>query len=94
MMENMDYPEYLVIDLTGTETREELHRRLADALEFPAWYGGNLDALYDLLAETQDTLVLICRQRTRELLGDYFEVFRRVCLDAESENPDLEIIFA
>ena len=30
--------------------KQELHRVLAEQLEFPPYYGGNLDALYDLLS--------------------------------------------
>ncbi len=85
--------EYIVVDLTETETREELHRRLADALDFPSWYGGNLDALFDMLSEEQGTIIMICRQRTEDNLGEYFRTFRQVCLDAMDENPDLDVIF-
>lgn len=38
-----------IIDLTKIETLEELHREFAAQLDFPEWYGGNYDALYDML---------------------------------------------
>ena len=34
-----------VLDVSACETAEDLHRALAEGLHFPAWYGGNLDAL-------------------------------------------------
>lgn len=33
----------------GRTTKEEVLRELGQALHFPAWYGTNLDALYDCL---------------------------------------------
>ncbi len=36
-----------------------LHRALQDALGFPEWYGGNLDALYDCLTEICENTHLI-----------------------------------
>ena len=34
------------------DSREALHAAIAAQLDFPAWYGNNLDALCDLLTET------------------------------------------
>ena len=39
-----------VLDVSACETAEDLHRALAEGLHFPAWYGGNLDALHDCLS--------------------------------------------
>lgn len=37
--------------LEGVATKEALLQRIARALEFPAWFGGNWDALEDCLAD-------------------------------------------
>ena len=39
----------VILDGMSIHNREELHELLAQALGFPAWYGGNMDALYDCL---------------------------------------------
>ena len=39
------------VDLGGVRTKDELLARLAERLAFPEWFGGNWDALNDVLAE-------------------------------------------
>ena len=39
------------VDLAGAADKEALLARLAQALGFPAWFGGNWDALEDCLAD-------------------------------------------
>ncbi len=39
------------IDLAGAAAKDVLLARIAAALEFPAWFGGNWDALEDCLAD-------------------------------------------
>jgi RNAse (barnase) inhibitor barstar len=39
------------VDLAGVRTKDELLARLAERLRFPEWFGGNWDALNDVLAE-------------------------------------------
>lgn len=40
----------IVFDSLHVENSEQLHRELARCLDFPAHYGGNLDALHDCLS--------------------------------------------
>lgn len=42
-----------IIDLGQVETQQDFHEVLAVSLDFPDYYGHNLDALWDVLA-TQD----------------------------------------
>ena len=37
------------LDLNTFETKEDVHSFLAEEMEFPEYYGNNLDALYDVL---------------------------------------------
>jgi RNAse (barnase) inhibitor barstar len=39
------------LDLAGCTDKDELLKRFAVALEFPAWFGANWDALADCLAD-------------------------------------------
>lgn len=76
------------IDCTGLG-KEDLHRALAESLNFPQWYGNNLDALYDqLTAITCETLLVLYQFDT---MGAFRTGFRRVLKDAEQENPNLHI---
>ena len=39
----------VTIDFTGAKGVLDIHRIISEALDFPEWYGRNLDALWDLL---------------------------------------------
>jgi len=41
----------VIIDALKLNERKEAHEYLAKVFEFPAYYGKNLDALYDCLSE-------------------------------------------
>ena len=55
-----------VLDAEKMQTREEMHEYLKEVLEFPEYYGGNLDALYDCLTDMEDicTKIRQLRQKT------------------------------
>ena len=38
-----------ILDLTGCKYWHELHQRIQDSLEFPDYYGKNLDAFWDCI---------------------------------------------
>lgn len=73
----------IMIDCAGLSPAE-LHDTLARELEFPAWYGRNLDALYDCLTE-------ICTDTALTLQHLEYEGFLLAFLDAAMENPHLHI---
>ena len=82
--------------LNGAEVanREELHCRLAEGLGFPAWYGGNLDALYDCLTDLGETTIrIVGREELETVLGDYVNKLLRILRDAAAENDRLRIEF-
>ena len=77
------------IDCTGLG-KEDLHRALAECLDFPDWYGKNLDALYDQLTEiSQETLVILCNFDA----APSCKGFKRVMKDAEIENAAFHVVF-
>ena len=73
---------------------EALHAALAEGFGFPAWYGRNLDALYDLLTEPSEpaTLTIYDFDTLTETLGDKGAALRRVLTDAGQENPALTVL--
>jgi len=42
------------IDVTTVESAGELHRLLKQKLDFPAYYGENWDAFWDLISDPED----------------------------------------
>lgn len=79
------------IDCSDISEAKQLHRKLARFLSFPAWYGHNLDALYDCLTELPSP--------TRLSFGNWNSAapwaagFEAVLEDAQCDCPDLTVIF-
>lgn len=78
----------LILDGLAVRSREELHDALAQGLHLPAYYGRNLDALFDCLTERREETCL--RLRNAERLP-YGEKLLRVLRDAAEENPSLRV---
>ena len=74
-------------------TKEELHSALAEQLAFPAWYGRNLDALYDLLSVEGEGLCIVLRDRPalEAALGGYFRVFLGLLEDVAAEGRAVSV---
>lgn len=72
----------ITLACTGLETKDALHAALAEALDFPDWYGGNLDALYDCLTDLDDPVQL--RLTGWDTLPHWREGFAAVFADAAS----------
>jgi len=66
--------------------KQQIHDTLAKQLEFPKYYGNNLDALYDVLTETsEETEICICGQ------SDYGKKVLAAITDAAAENDRIKI---
>ena len=79
--------------LNGAEVanREELHCRLAEGLGFPAWYGGNLDALYDCLTDCTGKVRILNWEIAEERLGNYGTKSKKVIAAAAVHNTALDL---
>lgn len=67
---------------------ESAHSYLAEELDFPEYYGRNLDALYDCLTDLRDIKIKI------EVNGNenaYLIHILQVFEDASEENDDIEV---
>lgn len=82
-----------ILDGRLIRTRSQVHTTLAQQLELPAWYGGNLDALHDCLtaAREETTLVLAHPELLEQNLGSWLNALRRMLREACSDNPRLHI---
>ena len=97
------------LDFPGTDdgSRAALHALLARELDFPPYYGANLDALNDCLGELDGPVgITVVRESEEALLhyenliagGDgewtWFDKLCRCLERASRENEDLEVAFA
>lgn len=71
-----------------------LHAALARQLDFPAWYGANLDALYDLLcASTERTaIVLLGSKGLARQLGPDLDRLLAVLEDLRRETGRVRVL--
>lgn len=80
------------IDLTAVESREQLHARLREALDLPAWYGNNLDALHDVLTEGGEReLVFRNADGAGGEMREYIARLRGMLEHAAAETPGLTV---
>ncbi len=72
----------------------DIHELLAEALDFPEYYGMNLDALHDCLGDiSEETSITITESEIlTNRLGVSFEKLMRVLNDTALENDNLYII--
>ena len=77
-----------VLDGDAISTREELHDALARELALPAWYGRNLDALYDCLTDLSVPTTIHVENWPEE---DYMQRALAVLRDAAEENELLQV---
>ena len=85
----------VLLDFNLTHTPEQVQEYLALELDFPDYYGRNLDALYDMLTEiSEDTCIGIFEPEEEREIDRYIHKVKRVMWDAEEENPHLCVISA
>lgn len=79
----------VIIDCGLYDNRQQLHNALAEALQFPEWYGHNLDALHDCLTAISEETTLTLTDF--DSLPFVTTGFCRVLQDAQEENPNLKV---
>ena len=76
--------------LHGAEihSRPEFHQQIAELMQFPEYYGRNLDALKDVLTDiAEDTCLIIAESAAlEETLPTYYRSLGRVMKAASAEN--------
>lgn len=83
--------EATIIDCTQIKTQGDLHRVFRESLSFPAWYGNNLDALYDCLTALSGTVRLLHWDIAENNLGPYGKKAGNVIAAATLHNTALDL---
>lgn len=81
----------IILDSGQLLEPEATHAYLAERLELPDYYGGNLDALYDCLTEIGEETQLILKMAENHRDNINFKKILMVMMDAEAENPYLSV---
>ena len=81
------------IDLKDVRTKEGFHDALERQLSLPDYYGRNLDALYDVLTESDEDRILIIYNcmSFEEANPQYVSRIKKMLTRAMEECPDLKI---
>ena len=85
----------ITLDLTPFTEKISLHSYLKEALDFPFYYGANLDALHDeLTSETHATRITVQYPlNPKGKMVDYLPRILCVFREAARENYHLEILY-
>lgn len=84
--------KHITIDCTLIPDKATLHQALAQALNFPDYYGNNLDALYDCLTDIREDITLTLQ--SFHTMGIFRGSYQAVLEEAEQENPHLIVTIA
>lgn len=84
------------IDLHNISTREAFHDRVVQSLPCPAFYGRNLDALYDILTGENgiEELIFYNMEEFLRVMPDYGAALKTLCAEAMEQCPGLRISYA
>ena len=82
-----------ILDCENMTDREKAHEYIADVLEFPDYYGRNLDALFDCLTEMGECSILFINLEALDMLGEYSGAMLAVFEEAEAINDDLTLVY-
>lgn len=85
----------ITLDLTPFTEKISLHSYLKEALDFPFYYGANLDALHDELASEVLTTRITVKYpaKPQGQMENYLPRLLRVFRDTAVENYHLEFIY-
>ena len=85
----------MTIELDGRLMTDKAaaHDHLQAQLRLPAYYGRNLDALYDLLTETAEPTTVILRyaDQMQQQMGAYGAALLVTLRQAEENTPNLSL---
>ena len=77
----------IVLDFHDFNDKRSVHEFLSSHLDFPDYYGKNLDALYDVLSTVDRETTILVLPAGKEFETGFLSVFR----DAAEENQHLVV---
>ena len=82
----------IVLDCKEMTSQEKAHEYIMKKMNFPNYYGKNLDALYDILStyDKEVYIKFINTESLTEALGEYGTFLIDVFKDAEEENKKIK----
>ena len=81
----------VIIDCQELLQKEQAHSYLAEVLEFPDYYGKNLDALFDCLTELGECTITFKNENILHQADCYGVKVLQVFEEAAQANPGLEL---
>lgn len=85
--------KYVTLDCSLMTDEKSVHDQFAQGLDFPASYGRNLDALYDLLSTSPELVLTLAHAPALDKLFRYGDNLKLALTDAEQANPLLTLEF-
>ena len=83
----------VTIDCTPMTGPDQVHDLFSQALEFPEWYGRNLDALYDMLSSCSELELTLTHTEAIDKMFRYGENLKLALDDAAKDNPLLTVVY-
>lgn len=83
----------IILDGEKIIDQETLHQQMKQTLDFPEWYGGNLDALHDCLTDLMEEVDIHVQNQEAlaRNLGDYAVKVLQVLQDAAKVNINIAV---
>ena len=81
----------VVIDCEKLLQKEQAHFYLAQVFSFPDYYGKNLDALFDCLAELRECTIVLKNKSSIRQIDSYGIKVLMVLEEAVQANPRLQL---
>ena len=74
-------------------SKSEAHKYIKEMLNFPNYYGENLDALWDILSTKSKmiSIFILHEENLYENLGDYGRQLMEVFKDAADSNSNIQL---